>query len=102
MPHAKLSLARFVVVVTGPTLLLGLLIPAMQVGFGGSTGYHVHRSGEYHRTPFWPRYCGRLSGTPWRETYRCSEGEDAVIQPVDLPRPSGNGGRDRGSSGSAR
>lgn len=28
MPQAKLSLARFIVIVTGVTVLLGLLIPA--------------------------------------------------------------------------
>jgi len=87
IPRVRLSLARLTAIMAGVTLLLGLLIPAMQVGFDGSTGYHVHASGEYHRTAFWPRYRARLSGASWRDAYRCPEGMDADIQPIDLPRP---------------
>ena len=75
-----MTIRRWMLVVIGLALVLGLIAPAVRVWFDPAHRHHYHvyanPSGDLtwsHPNPFWPRYRSHLIGRPWDGDMDCGE-----------------------------
>ena len=97
MPWFRLTTRRIMAVVLVLAVLLGLGIPAVQVG--SDRAAHVHRwvtqkngqvvtvNSANFRSAFWPRYWRCLLGRPWRRFPVCTTGEVYYAEVCEFEHP---------------
>ena len=87
MRRPRLTVRRMMILVLVAALGLGLVVPALRLGFVASTGYHAHPDGSYHRAEFFARYWRKVLGQPWPGSYVCTQGNGGPFVDVDFPAP---------------